>query len=522
MALRVVKAGELYSTFIYDGKDCADMGIYNVTNGAVYTMNIEPDYNDKTLEVPAYDGKYYYGTQITGQRFVFNCFCHDLSSKEYNKMRAWLNPRKVGRLILSDQQYKYYYVKQISVSNLSAIPLTSIQTPPNTLYGTTLFDDVVYTGNFTVTFETVGSAYGYGISPYDDGIIYDASTAYGRGYYYDSGLIYQEMAPTLDWRIPANAKEYPIRMYNPGSADGQPAYDIIPIDADAMLDKIFNQDDAYIRIKNRTTGTDTIIDLNKTNINTTVDTMSQIVYGGAGQDYKSETYYGRFTGTPLKLSPAEDVIELPATFVPWFEEVELIHEGEIGTGQWDYAQKDNLLKEYNSFTIQNNVVSVNPEVLQVTEDMVGKHFCVLYNGGAKITAVDVDNNTLTLDSFIEPLTGGEYDTYDIPGGTIENGVIIRPSGFEFNYVGERESAEVGDAGQPGQVCKVGDTFCVYMYGWWRPTSMFMSEDEFKDETGAFVPVYRNFGAVILDLDDLVITTNLPEIILGGMMTVRYL
>ena len=39
---RVVKAGELFSTFIFDGKDCANMGVYSVTSGAVYTMGIEP------------------------------------------------------------------------------------------------------------------------------------------------------------------------------------------------------------------------------------------------------------------------------------------------------------------------------------------------------------------------------------------------------------------------------------------------------------------------------------------------
>ena len=71
--VRNVKTGELFATFNYDGKDCADMGIYNVTSGAVYTMNIEPTFSDKKLEVPAYDGKYYYGTQITGQQFQFNC-----------------------------------------------------------------------------------------------------------------------------------------------------------------------------------------------------------------------------------------------------------------------------------------------------------------------------------------------------------------------------------------------------------------------------------------------------------------
>ena len=102
---RAVKTGELFATFKFDGKDCADMGIYNITSGSTYVMNIEPTFSDNKLEVPAYDGKYYYGTQITGQQFQFTCFCHDLVAQEYDAMRAWLHPRKVGRLILSDQPY---------------------------------------------------------------------------------------------------------------------------------------------------------------------------------------------------------------------------------------------------------------------------------------------------------------------------------------------------------------------------------------------------------------------------------
>lgn len=178
--VRNVKTGEIFATFNFDGKDCSEMGIYSVTNGAVYSMNIEPTFSDSKKEVPAYDGKYYYGTQITGQQFQFNCFAHDLLTTEYNRLKAWLNPRRIGKLILSDQPYKYYLVKPVSISALGAYPLTTVQTPDYSVLGDYSTGDVVYTGNFTVTFETVGSAYGYGVSYYRDDLIYDASLKYGR------------------------------------------------------------------------------------------------------------------------------------------------------------------------------------------------------------------------------------------------------------------------------------------------------------------------------------------------------
>ena len=184
---RPVKAGELFTTFIFDGIDCADMGIYSVTNSGTYTLQLEPTFKDETLEVPAYDGKYYYGTQYTAQQFQFNMFADNLSLDEYRDLRSWLSPRKLGKLILSDQPYKYYLVKVVSIGTLGNIPLTDIQTPSNSVLGDFLEGNVVYVGRFTVTFETVGSCYGYGLSYYRDDLIYDAKDkGYSTNYFYDS------------------------------------------------------------------------------------------------------------------------------------------------------------------------------------------------------------------------------------------------------------------------------------------------------------------------------------------------
>ena len=124
---RPVKAGEIFTTFIFDGKDCADMGVYSTTSGGTYTLQLEPTFKDETLDVPAYDGRYYYGTQYTTQQFQFNLFADNLSMTEYRNLRTWLKPRNIGKLILSDQPYKYYIVKVTSIGNLGEIPLTDAQ-----------------------------------------------------------------------------------------------------------------------------------------------------------------------------------------------------------------------------------------------------------------------------------------------------------------------------------------------------------------------------------------------------------
>lgn len=462
--VRNVKTGELFATFKYDGYDCADMGIYNVTSGSVYTMNIEPTFSDNKLEVPAYDGKYYYGTQITGQQFQFNCFCHDLLSTEYDRLRAWLNPRKIGRLILTDQPYKYYLVKPVSISTLSAYPLTTIQTPQNSILGDTVDGDVVYTGNFTVTFETVGSAYGYGLCYYRDDLIYDAKKKYGRDYYYNSGLLYKDMSPRLKWNIPADALNYEFNIYNPGSSYGQP---IFVIHNEGTLPK-----NSFIQLNNETMNTSTIIDIGEISGNITIDTSSQII-----TDAKGNTYYGRFKGNAFRLNPFKSVIELPETFVENIEDTDL--------------------QEYNSFYIESNIVYVNPKILEVKEDFIGRYFCVNFNGGSKIIGVNVEENTLILDS--------NTITYDVPEGEMSGDVIVRPSGFAFNYV-EVNNVEPS-TGKLGDVCVVNGQWKAYLYGEWQDINYFSSKEDFKNIYGKYITQYKMFGATIVELDRLTITTG---------------
>lgn len=501
--MRAVKSGELFSTFIYDGKDCADMGVYNITSSSTYTMNIEPKFSDQKKNVPMYDGTYYYGTQITGQQFKLNCFCHDLSATEYNRLRAWLNPRKVGRLILSDQPYKYYVVKPVSVSDLADIPLMSIQTPQNSVLGDYIEGDVVYTGTFTVTFETVGSAYGYGFCYYRDDLIYDAKEKYGRDYYYNVGLLYRDMSPRTKWTIEANADDQEIPMYNPGSADGYPQYTI-------KHEGTF-PDRSFIKLTNKTLeeqnnmSYNVVIDLSGCVGDVIIDTQSQLI-----QDSQKNYFYGRFSGSPVKLNPYEEVLELPETFVQNIEDTDL--------------------KEYDSFYIENNVVSVNPLVMTVSEDLIGRYFCVMGNGGSKIISVDTENNKLTLDSSVQ--------TYDLLPGEIDHGVVVRQAGMGFNYVEVNNAMPV--SGNDGDVCTVEGKWYVHLYDEWRETNMFDSKEDFKNGYGNYITIYKLFGATIVKLDTITITTgptlyfrqmgsltprqgvNMPEFELEAELLPRYL
>ena len=468
MTYRAVKKGELFATFTFDGKDCADMGVYSVTSGAVYTLNIEPDFHDQTLEVPAYDGKYYYGTQITGQQFQFNCFCHDLVTSEYDRLRAWLHPRKLGRLILSDQPYKYYLCKVVSISSLGAFPLTTIQTPQNHPIASYIKGDVVYTGNFTVTFETVGSAYGYGLSYYRDDLIYDAkAVGYPDDYYYDSGLIYRDMGPKLSWDVEQNAKDQPIPIYNPGSAATGPTYKIIN-------GGLTYPDHSFIQINNNTIGSSTVIELSNIKGDIIIDTISQTIQDGDGK-----AYYGRFTGSAMTVAPYRDLIHLPETWVKNIDQTDLV--------------------EYDTFYLHQSedgyLVEVNPEVIKVSQDWVGYYFCCNYNGGDIITKVDENNNSFTI--------SGDVYNQEIKTAAENDGVH---SGIAYNYL-ELHGQPKPETAAENTVVLEDNIWYVYTHNGWQKTNYFGSVDEFYDLHGDPQPVWKVFGATIIDLDDITITTG---------------
>ena len=448
---RAVRAGEVWSTFIFDGVDCADLGVYAISNSSTYTTNLEPTFSDKKTSVTAFDGQYYYGTQITGQKFTFNMFAENLSLQELNKLKAWLNPRHIGKLISSDQPYKFYYVKPTSVGNLANIPLTNIQTPEMSVLNTFVEGDLVYTGKFNITFETVGSAYGYGLAYYRDDLIYDAALKYGANYYYNSGLLYKDMSPAASWDIDKNVLWQSIPLYNPGTADGKPIYHIEHEGAFPT--------DSKIEIRNNTLGTSTVIDIGDIEGNLTINILDQTI-----QDEMGMAYYGRFDGPNLSISPCEDIIEIPETFAK-------------DEGNYNFV-------EYVSLSVKGNRVKIDPRLLVVDNSLIGYYFCCHKNGGIKIENIDENTNELILE---------KNNNEDIPEG-----------GIEYNYI---EVYNVLPAsGNKNDVCVVNGVWYLYNTKW-EQTDLFSSKEEFQDVYGDPKPVYRLYGANIVKLDDIIINTG---------------
>lgn len=503
---RIVKAGEVFTTFSFDGIDCADMGVYSVTSGGTYTHHIEPTFKDDITEVPAYDGRYYYGTQMTSQTFQFNMFADNLTLDEYRRLREWLNPRRVGKLILSEQPYKYYLVKVTSIGVLNSYPLTTVQTPKESILGGYLNGDTVFVGQFSVTFQTVGSCYGYGLEYYQDDLIQTAYENNGKAiylsdYFYNSGILFKEEAPQLNRTIPTGTetKPYPLTWYNPGTMASAP---IITVKLSANTGK-----DAYIQLDNATTGATTVIDISNMKAGTiTIDPEAETI-----KDVEGISHFGRFTGNSFMISSgSKDVTPIPEFFIDNPNEVNY--------------------REYNTFYILGSettpLVVFNKDNITVKEEWIGQYFCVNGNGGAKIIDIDKEGNMLILSTFYKT-------TYLTPRATFdEEGNLITRGGFKCSYVGMYNSydklpkeAELGHVAAVPMTTPKGlaiyDMY-IYRYDKWEWTSLFTEPSEFKNAYGDFVDKYIMFNAAIVKLDDLTLKSNVGDFEISVSLLPRYL
>lgn len=203
----VIDKGEIYLTFVFDGIDSTSIGVASVSDGSTYDTPILPSFSDNSLEVDGYDGRYYFNTRLTQKDFTYNCFVDNLSAFEFDQLKSWIRPKKIGKLIRPEEPYRYYWVKVSSVDNLGNIPLTH----PDT-------GGVSYTGNFSVTFTTIGQACGYGMFYYQDDLkyyeyrdIFDGT----QDYYYDTGLLYRE--EVLPLHVTRSNGTWDPQIYNPGT-----------------------------------------------------------------------------------------------------------------------------------------------------------------------------------------------------------------------------------------------------------------------------------------------------------------
>lgn len=348
--LDVVDKGEIYLTFIFDGMDSTQLGVVSVSDGSTYDTPILPSFTDNSLEVDGYDGRYYFNTRLPEKSFTYNCFIDNLSAFEFDQLKSWIRPKKIGKLIRPEEPYRYYWVKVSSIDNLGNIPLTH----PDT-------GGVSYTGNFSVTFTTIGQTCSYGMFYFQDDLkyyeyrdIFDGS----QDFYYDTGLLYRE--EILPLNVTRTAGTWDPQIYNPGTYRSKVRLIIRPSAAISS---------GTLTLTNETIGDVAVVIFEniKKNDEIIVD-WGENKYTKNGEDYTKNV--------------VGDIIYLqPRNFVEKLENGSIANNGQVTTVQFD------------------------PSVRQVRTDDIGKTimFKQAYQptatsgAGGRIAGIDRENNAFILE-----------------------------------------------------------------------------------------------------------------------------
>ena len=349
--LDVVDKGEIYLTFVFDGIDSTQIGVVSVSDGSTYDTPILPTFTDNSLEVDGYDGRYYFNTRITQKDFTYNCFIDNLSAFQFDQLKSWIRPKKIGKLIRPEEPYRYYWVKVSSVDNLGNIPLTH----PDT-------GGVSYTGNFSVTFTTIGQSCGYGMFYYQDDLkyyeyrdIFDGT----QDYYYDTGLLYKE--EMLPLHVTRTAGTWDPQIYNPGTYRSKIRLQITP-SADIAS--------GVITLTNETIGDVGIVNLNnlKKGDNLVIDWGNNTYILNDNVDY-TENVHG-------------DIMYLqPRNYVEKLDNASIANDGNVTS------------------------ISFDPSVRQVRSDDIGKTIMfktendptVTTGAGGRIQSINREGNAFILE-----------------------------------------------------------------------------------------------------------------------------
>ena len=240
------------------------------------------------------------------------------------------------------------------------------------------------------------------------------------------------------------------------------------------------------------------------------------------KDSSGMYHYGKFSGNLIEIENKQNLISIPDTFVT--------------NTNGDYIYDYDSIYVQNSGTpgTQTNVctVSINPLVFTVEERIKGMYFCINGNGGAKILEIDIANNSLTLDPSII--------TYDIKPAVVEGEILITPAGFPCNFIGvfiDRigspstlpVTSNIGDVANlltedlvNGEYKVIKNEWYMYKYGKWSITNLFDNENQFLDKYGNYVTKYLLFGANIIELEDITVSTNFGQCELDTSLLPRYI
>lgn len=116
-----------FIAFSFNGKHSyEDFGIYRVADGERYNIELNPQMNDKTAEIPGLDGMIYYGNNYKSRVFNINFAFDNLTEDKLQELKKWLNGREIADLWFAEAPYKVYSAKVTAQPNIKVVVFDDI------------------------------------------------------------------------------------------------------------------------------------------------------------------------------------------------------------------------------------------------------------------------------------------------------------------------------------------------------------------------------------------------------------
>lgn len=142
--------------FSYNGVHCSELGIFRVSSGDRYQINLSPASKLQTVEVPGTDGTYYFGKSFTQKTFKIDFAFDHVNDEQLRRIKQLLNTKGIHELIFDEEPYKVWDVQINGIPQLKIIPFDEGNVYENfgEIYNTylTKYGERIYKGEGSIDF----------------------------------------------------------------------------------------------------------------------------------------------------------------------------------------------------------------------------------------------------------------------------------------------------------------------------------------------------------------------------------
>ena len=142
--------------FEFNGHWASEFNLLAVSNSDRYSNSFYGTVNANTADMVGKYGIYKWKTQIGEKRFSINIAYDNVDLNTLRKIKEWLNPFVIGKLVFKEEPYKYYWVSLAEDPEISFLPFLTEETVVD---GRRLKKGV-YKGEFVINFVCFDN-YGY-------------------------------------------------------------------------------------------------------------------------------------------------------------------------------------------------------------------------------------------------------------------------------------------------------------------------------------------------------------------------